>query len=143
MKNELDPELACMLDGLEQWKADGTDLGTCPVRNVLDRLGDKWSCLMILTLAKGPLRYGQIRRSIRDISKRMLTLTLRELERDGILTRTVLPTRPPSVEYALSELGATLLTPVSALVNWAGANIDSIKAARLAYDSAEASAACR
>lgn len=134
MTDNREPKLREMFEGVERWKADGSVSEVCPVRNVLDRLGDKWSCLMILTLAKGPLRYGQISRSIPDISKRMLTQTLRDLERDGILTRKVLPTKPPSVEYALSTLGATLLEPLSALVNWAGANIEAIKTSREEYD---------
>ncbi|MGH6837555.1 MAG: winged helix-turn-helix transcriptional regulator [Methylocella sp.] len=74
----------------------------CPVRDVLDRIGDKWSILMIMTLATRPQRFSELHRAIRDISKRMLTQTLRDLERDGLITRHVFPTKPPSVEYRLA-----------------------------------------
>jgi DNA-binding HxlR family transcriptional regulator len=76
----------------------------CPVRDVLDRIGDKWSILMIVTLATRPQRFSELHRAIRDISKRMLTQTLRDLERDGLITRHVFPTKPPSVEYRLAPL---------------------------------------
>src|ERR1700721_4765344 len=91
----------------------------CPVRDVLDCIGDKWSILMIMTLATRPQRFSELRRPIRDISKRMLTQTLRDLERDGLITRHVFPPTPPSVEYCLSPLGQSLLDPRARLVNWA------------------------
>src|SRR3984957_21094963 len=89
----------------------------CPVRDVLDRIGDKWSILMIMTLATGPPRFSELRRAIRDISKRMLTQTLRDLERDGLVTRHVFPTTPPSVEYRLAPPGETLLEPMATLID--------------------------
>jgi DNA-binding HxlR family transcriptional regulator len=77
----------------------------CPVRDVLDRIGDKWSTLILVTLANGPHRFSAVQHAIPDISKRMLTQTFRDLERDGLIARTVFPTRPPSVEYRLTPLG--------------------------------------
>jgi DNA-binding HxlR family transcriptional regulator len=106
----------------------------CPVRGVLDRIGDKWSTLILVTLANGPHRFSAIQRAIPDISKRMLTQTFRDLERDGLIGRTVFPTRPPSVEYRLTPLGETILEPLTVLVRWADRSHAAIKNARLAYD---------
>lgn len=106
----------------------------CPVRNVLDRIGDKWSTLILVTLANGPHRFSAVQRAIPDISKRMLTQTFRDLERDGLIARTVFPTRPPSVEYRLTPLGETILEPLTVLVRWADRSHAAIKNARLAYD---------
>jgi DNA-binding HxlR family transcriptional regulator len=106
----------------------------CPVRDVLDRIGDKWSTLILVTLANGPLRFSAVRRAIPDISKRMLTQTFRDLERDGLIARQVFPTKPPSVEYRLTPLGETVLEPLAVLVQWADRSHTAIKNARLAYD---------
>ncbi len=106
----------------------------CPVRDVLDRIGDKWSTLILVTLANGPHRFSAVQRAISDISKRMLTQTFRDLERDGLIARTVFPTRPPSVEYRLTPLGETILEPLTVLVRWADRSHAAIKNARLAYD---------
>jgi DNA-binding HxlR family transcriptional regulator len=106
----------------------------CPVRNVLDRIGDKWSTLILVTLANGPHRFSAVQRAIPDISKRMLTQTFRDLERDGLIARAVFPTRPPSVEYRLTPLGETILEPLTVLVRWADRSHAAIKNARLAYD---------
>lgn len=108
----------------------------CPVRDVLDRIGDKWSTLILVTLANGPHRFSAVQRAVPDISKRMLTQTLRDLERDGLIARTVFPTKPPSVEYRLTPLGETLLEPLTVLVHWADRSHAAIKSARLAYDGA-------
>ena len=110
----------------------------CPVRDVLDSIGDKWSMLMIMTLATRPQRFSELHRAIRDISKRMLTQTLRDLERDGLITRRVFPTKPPSVEYALTELGESLLEPLAQLVTWAEQSQSKIATARSAFEAAEA-----
>lgn len=107
----------------------------CPVRDVLDRIGDKWSTLILVTLANGPQRFSAIQRAIPDISKRMLTQTLRDLHRDGLIARTVFPTKPPSVEYRLTPLGETILEPLGVLVRWADRSHAAIKTARLAYDA--------
>ena len=103
----------------------------CPaVRDVLSLVGDKWSVLVVFNLRVGPKRFMELRRSIEGISQRMLTQTLRDLERDGLLSRTVHPTKPPSVEYALTPLGESLLVPLSGLVRWADAHHAEILAAR-------------
>jgi len=107
----------------------------CPVRDVLDQIGDKWSTLILGTLAEGPHRFSAIQRAIPDISKRMLTQTLRDLERDGLISRKVFPTKPPSVEYRLTPLGATILEPLTTLVRWANLNQAAIKVARAAFDA--------
>jgi DNA-binding HxlR family transcriptional regulator len=106
------------------------------VSEVLDRIGDKWSVLVVAMLGNGPQRFNELRRSIASISQRMLTLTLRGLERDGLVTRTVFPTIPPRVDYALTELGRSLLTPVDALGTWARQNREKIQQARIQFDAA-------
>jgi DNA-binding HxlR family transcriptional regulator len=105
------------------------------VRDVLDRVGDKWSVLLVVLLTDGPRRFSDLRRSIDGISQRMLTHTLKALERDGLVTRTVYPTIPPRVEYALTDLGTTLLGPITALAEWARGNGMAIQAARARYDA--------
>ena len=106
----------------------------CPVRDVLDRIGDKWLTLVLVTLANGPHRFSAAQRAIPDISKRMLTQTLRDLERDGLIARTVFPTKPPSIEYRLTPLGETILEPLTVLVQWADRSHAAIRSARQAYD---------
>jgi DNA-binding HxlR family transcriptional regulator len=107
----------------------------CPaVREVLNRVGDKWSVLVVSLLRDGPRRFSELRRTIEGISQRMLTLTLRGLERDGLVRRTVYPTIPPRVEYALTPMGRTLLQPILALGAWAGAHRVEIQEARERYD---------
>jgi len=109
--------------------------GDCrAVSDVLARVGDKWSVLVVSRLGEGPLRFNELRRAIGGISQRMLTLTLRGLERDGLITRTVFPTIPPRVDYALTPLGRDLLTPVSALGAWAIRNQPKIARAREQFD---------
>lgn len=106
------------------------DMSNCPVRDVMDRISGKWSSLMLLALADGPLRFGQLRRKVPDISQRMLTQTLRDLQRDGFISRTVFPTQPPSVEYGLTELGDSFLGVLNPLVGWAAEHHESIRQAR-------------
>ena len=115
---------------LQSWPPDPE----CPVRDVLDRIGDKWSTLILGTLAAGPLRFSAVRRAIPDISKRMLTQTFRHLERDGLIARAVFPTKPPSVEYRLTPLGETILEPLDVLVRWADRSRAAIRAARSVFD---------
>ena len=107
------------------------------VSDVLDRVGDKWSVLVVVMLGDGPRRFNELRRSIASISQRMLTLTVRGLERDGLVTRTVFPTIPPRVEYQLTKLGRSLLEPVGALGDWARVNHAKIMEARLKFDARE------
>ncbi|MFM9108393.1 MAG: winged helix-turn-helix transcriptional regulator [Chloroflexota bacterium] len=104
------------------------------IRETFDRVGDKWSLLVLAILAKGPQRFMVLLRGIDGISQRMLTLTLRNLERDGLVRRTVYPVIPPHVEYALTPLGASLGEPVSLLAAWAVANHDAIARHRAAFD---------
>ncbi len=106
----------------------------CPIRDVLDRIGDKWSILLLMTLAERPHRFGELRRAVADISQRMLTQTLRELQRDGLVSRHVFPTNPPSVEYRLTELGTSLLRPMANLIRWADGNYSRIRSARSRFD---------
>jgi DNA-binding HxlR family transcriptional regulator len=109
---------------------------TCPIRDVLNRIGDAWSVLVILRLGDGPTRFNALKRAVGGISQRMLTVTLRSLERDGLVTRTVFPTNPPQVEYALSPLGASLARPIGALADWAVANRPTIAENRRRFDVA-------
>lgn len=106
----------------------------CPVREVLDRVGDKWSVQVVAVLRDGSLRFGELRRSIEGISQRMLTLTLRGLERDGLVRRTVTPSIPPRVDYELTRLGRTLLDPIMALATWAERHRGDVHRSRAAYD---------
>ncbi len=103
---------------------------------ILSRIGDKWSVFVVGLLAAGPMRFNEIRRTINGISQRMLTLTLRGLERDGLVTRTVYPTVPPRVDYALTDHGSTLIEPLTALATWARENRASIQKARQKFDAA-------
>lgn len=118
----------------EEWSKAGLDPDHCPVRNLLDRIGDKWTTLILIILASGPKRFSEIARAAPDISKRMLTQTLRDLERDGLATRHVFPTKPPSVEYRLSPLGQSALEPLASLVRWAEGAFGYVQAARSRYD---------
>jgi DNA-binding HxlR family transcriptional regulator len=108
------------------------------ISDVLARIGDKWSVLVVTRLGSGSMRFNELRRAIGGISQRMLTLTLRGLERDGLVTRTVFPTIPPRVDYALTSLGRDLLDPVSALGDWATRNQAKIARAREKFDGAAA-----
>jgi DNA-binding HxlR family transcriptional regulator len=105
----------------------------CPVRDVLDQLGDKWSTLVLTTLGERPHRFGELRRAIPDVSQRMLTQTLRDLQRDGLVSRRVFATVPPSVEYRLTPLGVSLLDPLAILVRWAADNHAAIRTARARF----------
>src|SRR5579863_4047176 len=108
---------------------------SCRVRGVLGRIGDKWAIYVVDRLGDGPRRFSELLRGIDGITARMLTVTLRGLERDGILTRTVHAAVPPRVDYALTPLGETLLDPIGQLVTWADAHTDEIQAAQAAYDA--------
>jgi DNA-binding HxlR family transcriptional regulator len=107
----------------------------CEVRQILDRVGDKWSLLVIALLDRHTLRFSELQREIDGISQRMLTVTLRQLERDGLVSRTVYPVVPPRVEYALTPMGATLLGTIQSLVAWTEEHQDEIAVARAEYDA--------
>lgn len=111
------------------------DESTCAtISQLLARVGDKWTLLTVRTLGDGPMRFNALQRAIGDISQKMLSQTLRNLERDGFVNRTVTPVTPPMVEYELTPLGQDLLCPVSALAAWTAEHADQIEAARRAYD---------
>jgi DNA-binding HxlR family transcriptional regulator len=105
------------------------------VSEILSRIGDKWTVLVVQVLGRGPARFSELRRAIGGISQKMLTTTLRQLERDGLATRTVYPTIPPRVDYELTDLGRALLVPVNALGEWARENRPRIDAARRRFDA--------
>lgn len=107
----------------------------CPVRHVLDGIGDKWTILVLTALKSGSHRFSELRRSIPDISQRMLTVTLRKLERDGFLTRSVTPSIPLRVDYALTPMGASLVAELSPLAKWALDHLEPIAKSRAIYDS--------
>ncbi|MGW6378413.1 winged helix-turn-helix transcriptional regulator [Rhodococcus sp. NPDC055112] len=106
----------------------------CEVRQILDRIADKWSLLVIALLDRRTLRFTELRREIDGISQRMLTVTLRQLERDGLVRRTVYPVVPPRVDYALTPLGETLHETIQALVSWTELHQDEVARARAEYD---------
>jgi DNA-binding HxlR family transcriptional regulator len=128
------PSDCCSTDGdydVLQWdQREG-----CEVRQILDRIADKWSLLVIALLERRKLRFTELKKSIEGISQRMLTNTLRQLERDGIVERTVFPVVPPRVEYELTPLGCTLHETIQSLVEWTERNQREIIAARVRYDA--------
>lgn len=107
----------------------------CPSRLVLDRIADKWTALIIQILARGTLRYSALHRTIGDISQKMLTQTLRSMERDGLVRRKVHPVASPKVEYTLTPLGRTLIEPLQALCRWSEKHLPALEAHRLAHRS--------
>ncbi|HEV7344201.1 MAG TPA: helix-turn-helix domain-containing protein [Devosia sp.] len=122
---------------VERWNASvGGPTSDCPVRGVLDKISDKWSMLLVMTLASGPRRFNQLRRDVADISQKMLTQTLRDLQRDGMVARQVFDTKPPSVEYRLTPLGESIIVPFGHLIAWASENHPRIDASRQIFDEA-------
>lgn len=114
----------------DDWLAMEFDARQCPVRGLLDQIGDRWSMLLVSALAGGPRRFSALARAVPDISKRMLTQTLRNLERDGFVHRDVQPTVPPSVTYSLTPLGESFAGPLVTLIDWAEAQFPAVQAAR-------------
>ncbi len=108
----------------------------CPVRHVLNGIGDKWTILVLTALKSGPMRFSELRRAIADISQRMLTVTLRKLERDGFVSREVTPTVPARVDYELTDLGKSLVGTLAPLAEWALNHRDPIAKSRALYDHA-------
>lgn len=106
----------------------------CPTRAVLDRLADKWALLILDRLRRGPTRFNALKRDIAGVSQKVLSQTLKSLERDGLISRKVTPTVPITVEYALTPLGETLTQAVARFAHWAEANMDAVRAAQVAYD---------
>ncbi|QFY60537.1 helix-turn-helix transcriptional regulator [Rhizobium grahamii] len=111
------------------------DFSNCPVRDMMQQIGGKWSTLMLEALSQRPYRFGELRRMIPDISQRMLTQTLRDLQREGYIEREVFPTKPPSVEYRMTDLGRSLYATLALLLNWAEANHDAVREARSRFDA--------
>jgi DNA-binding HxlR family transcriptional regulator len=107
----------------------------CPTRQVLNRIADKWTILVVGSLSEDTKRFSELKREISGVSQKMLTQTLRGMERDGLLTRKVYPTVPPKVEYTLTELGFTLITMLEQIRNWSENNIEAVLAAQTSYDS--------
>jgi DNA-binding HxlR family transcriptional regulator len=107
----------------------------CPSRQLLDRIGDKWTVLVMISLTDGPKRYTQLARHIERVSQKMLTQTLRALERDGLITRTVHASVPPQVDYELTDLGRSLLAPITALEQWATAHMQDVIESRRSHDA--------
>jgi DNA-binding HxlR family transcriptional regulator len=105
------------------------------ISTLLSRIGDKWTVLVVTTLGEGPRRFNELRREIPSVSQRMLTLTLRNLERDGLVSRKVTPTIPPRVDYALTELGHSLQKPIAELARWALDNVEAIHQAQASFDA--------
>jgi DNA-binding HxlR family transcriptional regulator len=120
----------------------GLASAACRVRTVLDRIGDKWAIYAVDRLGAGPRRFSELLRGIDGITARMLTVTLRGLERDGLLTRTVHAAVPPRVDYALTPLGQTLREVIGQLVGWADEHLGEIEAARADYDTRSGPAPC-
>lgn len=133
----IDNEMYTMETFLEK---DG-DISVCPVRSVLDRIGDKWSILVMLVLGKqDTMRFNEVQKEIGDISQKMLTVTLRSLEADGLVKRTIFAEVPPRVEYAITPLGESLLPHVVALSDWAINNMPAIKKSRKRFETSKAMA---
>lgn len=126
-----------MVTGTQQASRGNVFDPDCPTRLVLDRLGDKWTVLVIGALQDGPLRFTQLRTTVGGVAPKVLTQTLRALERDGLITRTVYAQVPPKVEYTLTGLGRSLQLPIATMTEWAEANLHSVLDARATYDRAE------
>lgn len=112
-------------------------IASCPTRRLLDRIGDRWTVLVVGILGQGDARFSELRRRIEGVSQKMLTQTLRGLERDGLVRRTVYPEVPVRVEYALTEAGRTLLEPLRALQEWSIEHLGDVSASQEAYDRAD------
>lgn len=117
---------------------EGHDVSDCFVRSILDRVGDKWSLYVVITLVDGEMRFSELRRAIPAISQRMLTVTLRGLERDGIVAREIYAVMPPHIGYSLTPMGESLFGAVSNLMQWARTQVPDIEAAQARYDEAQA-----
>ncbi len=126
-----------MTPGDMDFPTPGQETDCRMVREILDLVGDKWSLYIIATLKDGPVRFNELRRRIEGISQRMLTITLRGLERDGLVKRTLFPTIPPRVDYELTDVGRSLLAPVMAITLWANAHQETIQDARIRYDASQ------
>jgi DNA-binding HxlR family transcriptional regulator len=136
----VDSKIVNLRTKLEVYKAisGGGNFSNCPVRDVIQGVSGKWSSLLMMALAERPYRFGELRRLVPDISQRMLTQTLHDLQRDGYVHREVFPTKPPSVEYSLTDLGRSMFGALHQLILWAELNHDAVRDARLGFDAAKA-----
>jgi DNA-binding HxlR family transcriptional regulator len=132
----MDTRPASLRTKLEIYRAssDNASLANCPVRDVIQTISGRWSSLIMMALAEQPYRFGALRRLVPDISQRMLTQTLQDLQRDGYVHREVFATKPPSVEYSLTDLGRSMYEPLSALLQWAERNHGAVRAARASFE---------
>ncbi|MEP9388618.1 helix-turn-helix domain-containing protein [Mesorhizobium sp. KR9-304] len=133
----MDARPASARQKIEIYRANAGEggLANCPIRNVVQNVFGKWSALLLMALAERPYRFGELRRLVPDISQRMLTQTLRDLQRDGYVHREVFPTKPPSVEYSLTDMGQAMYDSLQHVLNWAENNFDKVRAARQRFDA--------
>ncbi|AZO43922.1 MULTISPECIES: helix-turn-helix domain-containing protein [Mesorhizobium] len=136
----MDGKIINLKSKMEIYKAisGGGNIANCPVRDVIQGVSGKWRSLLMMALAEKPYRFGELRRLVPDISQRMLTQTLYDLQRDGYVHREVFPTKPPSVEYSLTDLGRSMFGAFHQLILWAELNHDAVRAARADFDAAQA-----
>jgi DNA-binding HxlR family transcriptional regulator len=136
----MDARIVSARQKIEIYRAHSVDGGTanCPIRQVVQNIFGKWSSLLLMALAEKPYRFGELRRLVPDISQRMLTQTLRDLQRDGYVHREVFPTKPPSVEYSLTDLGRSMFGALGPLLDWAETHFDAVSAARTRFDAGDA-----
>ena len=136
----VDSTIVNLKSKLEIYRAmsDGGNISDCPVRDVIQGLTAKWSSLLMSALAEQPYRFGELRRLVPDISQRMLTQTLHDLQRDGYVHREVFPTKPPSVEYSLTDLGRSMFDALRHLLEWAELNHGAVRSARVGFDAKQA-----
>jgi len=133
----VDSSIVNLRSKLEIYKAQsgGGNLADCPVRDVIQGISSRWSSLLMMALAEKTYRFGELRRLVPDISQRMLTQTLHDLQRDGYVRREVFPTKPPSVEYSLTDLGRSMFGALQQLIQWAELNHDAVRNARTVFDT--------
>jgi DNA-binding HxlR family transcriptional regulator len=133
----MDGKVINLKSKMEIYKAisDGGNIANCPVREVIQGVSGKWRSLLMMALAEQPYRFGELRRLVPDISQRMLTQTLHDLQRDGYVHREVFPTKPPGVEYSLTDLGRSMFVAFHQLILWAELNHDAVRKARAAFDA--------
>jgi DNA-binding HxlR family transcriptional regulator len=133
----MDGKVINLKSKMEIYKAisDGGNIANCPVRDVIQGVSGKWRSLLMMALAEQPYRFGELRRLVPDISQRMLTQTLHDLQRDGYVHREVFPTKPPGVEYSLTDLGRSMFGAYHQLILWAELNHDAVREARAAFDA--------
>jgi len=124
----------------ETWTRGDVFAADCPTRLLLDRIADKWSTLILIVLGEGPMRFNALKQRIDGVSQKMLSQTLKSLERDGLVSRSVVPTVPISVTYAVTPLGLTLMDAMRSIIDWAETRMPDVAAAQVAYDARSADA---